>query len=78
MITASLIMAVGFFLLLNLGTTGSQIMQNGMAKLEDLGIFDGSGGNTPPTEVVFDENGYPKDLNIKPSDINPETDFEYK
>lgn len=69
-------MAAGFFVLLNFGTTGSQLMQNGMAKLDDLGIF-GEGSNPPTGEdLIYDENGYPADLNVNPADINPVSDFE--
>lgn len=63
-------MSVGFFALFNLSGTGSRIVQNGLARLDDTGVFAGASG-------VVDENGYPDELNIASGDINPEDDFEY-
>lgn len=74
-ITAALILSVGFFALLNLSGTGSQLVQNGLNKLDSLNLF-GSGPVAGGPE--YDENGYPKDSNINPEDINPASDFTFE
>lgn len=58
---------------MNLSGTGSQLVQNGLARLDETGVFD-SGTVTPPG-LVYDENGYPEEDNVELSDVNPLTDF---
>lgn len=40
-----------------------------------MGVF---GNKAPSSEVGYDSNGYPKDLNIQPGDINPVSDFTFE
>lgn len=64
---------MGFFALLNLSGTGSRLVQNGLSRLDETGVFDG--GSATPPGLVYDENGYPVDDNVELSDINPLADF---
>lgn len=71
-LVAGLILAVGFFSMLTFSTTGKDLMQNGLAKIED---FFGGGTGPLPTIIEYDENGYPESLNIQLSDVNSIDDF---
>ena len=74
-ITAALIMAVGFFAILNFNILGNESMTKGMERLDGTGVF--SSGETTTPVSSYDSNGYDKSLNINPADINPSTDFEF-
>lgn len=75
-ITAAIILAVGFFSVMSMGETGSLIMQNAMNRLDDLYVFDNQGGGiggevNPPG----DENGYP--IGTDPGDIAALEEFNF-
>jgi asparagine N-glycosylation enzyme membrane subunit Stt3 len=74
-ITASFILAVGFFALINFSTSGTSLMDTMNGRLAGLGIFGGI--TAPEVETVYDGNGYPEHLNINPADITPEANFEF-
>jgi len=75
-ITAALILAVGFFAMMNFGVLGLDTMSRGMSKLDGTGVF-ASGETTAPSTGAYDSNGYDKSLNVKTTDINPVSDFEF-
>ena len=74
-ITASFILAVGFFALMNFSTSGTSLMDTVNGRLAGLGIF--GGGSTTGETIVYDENGYPEHLNISLADVTPEANFDF-
>ncbi|MHC1734525.1 MAG: hypothetical protein AB9921_02500 [Erysipelotrichaceae bacterium] len=74
-ITAALILSVGFIALLNLSGGGASLMGSKLAKLDALNLF--GGGDSYTSTMSYDENGYIASLNVNPADINPLSDFTF-
>lgn len=68
-ITAALVLSVGFIAILGFGTSGRNLINSANQKIYNLDIF----GDNP----YYDQSGYPQHLNIIPSNITPEERFVF-
>jgi len=75
-ITAMLILSVGFFAMLNFGVLSLDTITKSLGKLDALNIFgDNAAGSDYTMSMNYDANGYLISLNVNPADINPLSDF---
>lgn len=80
-ITAFLVLTVGFLGIMNLSTTGSAVVNNSLTKLDDLNVFGELTEVEPEPEKViiaqYDANGYDTRLSGLSGTITPVNHFEF-